>query len=965
MNITPYHAKYFAHELSIIHANNGVDRLSQSLFDATVDLNPHQIEAALFALDNPLNKGVVLADEVGLGKTIEAGLVLCQLWAERKRKLLIICPASLRRQWAQEMSEKFHLPSQIIDAKTWQQLQKSGIYNPLNNKQVVIMSYHYAARIEDKLVGIPWDIVVMDEAHKLRNAHRESNKMGQALKRALNGRKKLLLTATPLQNSLMELYGMSTLIDEHIFGDDKAFRKQFMQGDSDREELKIRLAGFMKRTLRKQVLEYVKYTERKTITVPFTPSDQELALYDAVSTFLEKEDSYALPIRHRHLTGLILRKLLASSSFAVLNTLQVMKRRLEELKEQHDEHSDDLLRLIIEDDDLETNYLEEDDIDELLGQEAAKEVIDDKRLELEITELAGFISQAGSIKNDAKAKALLQALALGFKKMTEMGAAKKVIVFTESKRTQAYLASYLTQHGYKDKIVTFNGSNTHTEATEIYKAWRGLNIDTDKVTGSLQIDRRTALIEYFKDHAEIMIATEAAAEGVNLQFCSLVINYDLPWNPQRVEQRIGRCHRYGQKFDVVVINFLNQRNYADQRVLELLTDKFKLFDGVFGASDSILGSIESGIDFEKRIQEIYQTCRTPEQIEVAFVTLQKELEVDINEKMQQTQAALLEHFDEDIHDLLKIKLDQAKKRLDKVGRWFWAVTQYQLKDDAIFHDLGHNEHNYTFTLITTVAEQSTGKYQLIRKGNDGNSSKTQEVDNSAHSYRISHPLGEYVLDKAKSQSTPKSLIIFDYKNHPTKVSSTEQLKGQFGWLSLNLLRIEAFGIEEHLVFTGITDNGQLIDGEACKKLFNVGGKYHDDVNAAPPVKLLDNQSRQVDVKLAQAMDTNNKYFQDERDKLDKWADDKVLAAEQGLIDTKNQLRSLKRESRHAVSIEEQQIAQKKIKELERKQRCQRQDIWDVEDNIAEKRDELIAALEVRMKQKTTVTELFTIRWKVV
>ena len=191
------------------------------------------------------------------------------------------------------------------------------------------MSYHYAARLEEKLVAEPWNLVVIDEAHKLRNAHRESNKMGQALKRALNGRKKLLLTATPLQNSLIELYGISTLIDEHLFGDDKAFRKQFMAGSGDIQELKERLSGFVKRTLRKNVLEYIRYTERKTVTVPFTPSDPEQALYDGVSTFLEMEESYALPKRHRHLTGLILRKLLASSSYAVLNTLKTIKHRLE------------------------------------------------------------------------------------------------------------------------------------------------------------------------------------------------------------------------------------------------------------------------------------------------------------------------------------------------------------------------------------------------------------------------------------------------------------------------------------------------------------------------------------------------------------------------------------------------------------------------------------------------------------
>jgi SNF2 family DNA or RNA helicase len=189
--ITDYHAKYYAYELTRQNAADGVDRLSQSLFDATVDLNPHQINAALFALHNPLNKGVILADEVGLGKTIEAGLVLCQYWAERKRQLLVICPASLRKQWAQELQDKFNLPSQILDANTWRQLKKQGIANPLSNNCINILSYHFAARLEESLLVEPWHLVVMDEAHKLRNAYRPNNKMGPALKRALFGRQKI------------------------------------------------------------------------------------------------------------------------------------------------------------------------------------------------------------------------------------------------------------------------------------------------------------------------------------------------------------------------------------------------------------------------------------------------------------------------------------------------------------------------------------------------------------------------------------------------------------------------------------------------------------------------------------------------------------------------------------------------------------------------------------------------------
>lgn len=203
----------------------------------------------------------------------------------------------------------------------------------------------------------PWDIVVIDEAHKLRNAHRSSNKMGQTLRRALDGSKKLLLTATPLQNSLMELYGLSTIIDDQIFGDERSFKQHFVNNESALGHLKKRLTGFIQRTLRKDVLEYVRYTQRQTLTVPFTPSNAEMALYESISALLEKDESYALPKSQRHLTGLILRKLLASSSHAVLNTLETIKRRLVDLKVQA--KSDlDIISELVESDDLGEEYSE-------------------------------------------------------------------------------------------------------------------------------------------------------------------------------------------------------------------------------------------------------------------------------------------------------------------------------------------------------------------------------------------------------------------------------------------------------------------------------------------------------------------------------------------------------------------------------------------------------------------------------
>lgn len=958
--ITDHQAKYFAHELTIQHAANDVDRLSQSLFDASVDLNPHQINAALFALNNPLNKGVVLADEVGLGKTIEAGLVLSQYWAERKRKLLIICPASLRRQWAQELQDKFNLPSQILDAKTWKNLQKQGVHNPLADRRVVIMSYHYAARLEEPLLTVPWDLVVIDEAHKLRNAHRASNKMGQALKRALPGRKKLLLTATPLQNSLMELYGLSTVIDDHIFGDDRSFRQQYIQGQNAMPALKARLNSFVYRTLRKDVLEYIRYTQRKTITVPFTPTTREQQLYDGITALLDAEQSYALPKNQRHLVGLILRKLQASSSNAVLNTLQTIKRRLEALQTGRQDEAD-LIAQLVEDDDLEQEYVEE--VTELDNAEIHY-AVNQQQLALEIKELAGYIELAKAITTDSKAMALLIALAQGFEQMAAMGAPGKVIVFTESRRTQEYLAQFLAENGYAGKIVTFSGSNNSPAATEIYQQWLAANQGADSISGSPQIDRRTALIDHFRQHADIMIATEAAAEGVNLQFCSLVINYDLPWNPQRVEQRIGRCHRYGQKFDVVVINFLNKDNLADQRVLELLTEKFHLFDGVFGASDNVLGSIESGLDFEKRIQAIYDTCRTTDQIENAFFQLQKELEEDISEKMQQTRQLLLENFDEDIHDLLKMQLDAAEQRLDKIGRWFWAVTEHQLQTLAVFDENGHR-----FELTEGVGGSPAGSYQLMQRGSKRHQAAGGGLP-PAHTYRLSHTLGEWVVDQAKVKVLTSARVVFNYSAHTAKISVIEALIGQSGSLVLQKFSIESLErSEDYLLFAAINSEGQWIPSETAQKLMQLPAEVaqvltEESLEHAVITALHQRLEQDRNTVEKTVNDRNLSFFEQEVNKLDDWADDLKNVLEQTIKDMDKEIKQVRRESKIAPTLEEKLALQKQQRKLESHRNKSRRTLFDKQDEVDERREALIDSLELKLNKKTEIETIFTIQWSV-
>ncbi len=958
---TPYHAKYFAHELTRQHRRDGSDRLSMALFDACVDLNPHQIEAALFALRSPLSKGAILCDEVGLGKTVEAGLVLCQSWAERKRRLMVICPASLRKQWSQELEEKFNLPCTILDARSYRLAQKAGHPQPFDTDKVIITSFNFASRMQGEVRALSWALCVIDEAHKLRNAYRPSNKMGRNIRWALEDRKKILLTATPLQNSLLELYGLSTILDEKIFGDVSSFRTQYTNAGADLESLRDRIAGFCKRTLRRQVIEYIQYTERRPITLRFRPTDDEQNLYTSVSEFLMREDTLAIPPGNRHLTTLILRKLLASSSHAVANTLETMKGRLE-IRLKGSAVEDHLAEDLIDEEELEDEYLDAQIIDldnddqEHNGVEASSNhgKFSPQQLQDEIKELGRYAKWARSIGIDTKSRALLKALDVGFEKM-DKNANRKALIFTESRRTQDYLKHFLESNGYRGQIVLFNGSNNDPDSRKTIERWVSENAGTGRVTGSKPVDGRTALIENFRDEATIMIATEAAAEGVNLQFCSLVINYDLPWNPQRIEQRIGRCHRYGQKHDVVVINFLNERNEADRRVYELLDQKFHLFDGVFGASDEVLGQIESGVDFEKRILAIYQQCRSTEEINSAFAALQTEMEQTIKSKMDDTKKVLLEHFDEDVHDRLKIRLDNTRQNLDRIGRLFWTLTRFILTPHAQFDD-----QQLTFELNASPSPSvRPGSYRLI--------SKTQPNVTGEFLYRLSHPLGQHVIEAGKQCESPIASVTFDVSGYGAKLSLVESLKGKSGWLTLQHLTIDSFDREEHLLFSAVNDDGTSLDQETCERLFYCDGKVTpiDNLPKELQDRLKKEANRHAKATTASSLESNNRFFNEERERLEKWADDMVIAAEKELSDTKTQIKVVRRQARLATTLDEQHDLQQKLKALERKQRKQRQQIFDIEDEIADKRDTLIGGLEQRMSQQTKCTPLFTMQWNVI
>ncbi|MFP3153388.1 DEAD/DEAH box helicase [Lachnospiraceae bacterium ZAX-1] len=880
MRYTPHQKRYFAEQLTLSRPAREIEALASSMSGVRVDLNPHQVEAALFALRSPISNGSLLADEVGLGKTIEAGLVLAQYWAERKQRILLILPASLRIQWKSELEEKFNIPCVIIERPKRRKGKPSSsnlFLQATHDKKVAICSYEFAAKSKDNIGVIPWDLVILDEAHRLRNIYKKTgNARAKSIKEAVGKRKKLLLTATPLQNNLKEMYGLTTIIDEHLFGDASVFAATPLA------ELRLRLRNVCIRTLRQDVADtgYIKFTRRQVITRPYTPGDTEQELYDRMSEYLQRDHIRALPDNGRQLVTMVIRKLLASSSAAVSKTLQSLIDKLEALREGYD---DNLESDISEDfeayGEYTEEYVDEDDSDEETFNEGRQR--DRQEILQEQEFLRSIKSLADSITRDAKGEDLLTALQVGFTLSEEnvvrvdgKKGARKAVIFTESTRTQQYVLGLLNTGGYEGQVVLLNGSNNDDISKRIYAEWKERHKDDGTITASKAANMKAAIVEEFRDRATILIGTEAAAEGINLQFCNMVVNYDLPWNPQRVEQRIGRCHRYGQRYDVVVVNFVNQNNAADRRVYELLESKFRLFEGVFGSSDEILGALERGIDFERAVYGIVQNCRTDDEINREFDALQQQYADVIEAQKAQTIQQVMEFFDEDVTAKLKNCEARTRASLARFDRWKFDLFAASGATRA-------NNRDWTFDY---QGERYIPSWEDAKAGGG----TFLESDS---------PIYTDLCDTAIALDVPIVRISFKHSELPAQEQTAFFQNGNSnltGSVSIDKL-IYNYGIEgekeEHLLISVVTDNGVEVDDSMLERMMEIPAEI---IGVVAPDSRLDEQKVILQGrKCAEINEANKESLVLRFGELDAWRADREDALNRQLADLRNEI-TLKR-----------------------------------------------------------------------
>jgi ERCC4-related helicase len=960
--LTDWQAKYYAHELRRSYANDHVGKLAGLLFDAQVEPKPHQIDAALFALQTPFLPGVILADEVGLGKTIEAGIVISQYWAERRRSILIVAPSSLRQQWKQELHEKFLIPSAILDPKSKDALlAQSGAHGSV----VLICSYEFALRHEASLLKA-WDLVVADEAHRLRNYWTGKTKAAEAVAHIVAGaHKTVLLTATPLQNKLEELYGLVSIFDPSYFHSLDAFRERYVKnrelgGDDDLVE---RVATVSKRTLRRDADKYVHFTRRLPLTVEFTPSPGEVRLYDLVNDYLQRDELFAFAGSQRHLSALIIRKRLGSSTYAVASTLENIANRLAgEVATglRRDSRGGLVTADFAIDDEITSEELEEAEEIEGTGNgsHGVSLPMDEsllKAMRAEVTELREHAALARSITENQKAVKLSEALDLGFERLRELGASEKAIIFTDSTKTQEYIARSLREAGRGDGLLLFNGSNNAPEQTAIYQKWLKANKDGDLITGIVAIDRRKALVDYFRTDGTVMIATEAAAEGINLQFCSMLVNYDLPWNPQRVEQRIGRVHRFGQKHNVVVVNFSNKGNIAEQRILELLTNKFQLFSSVFGASDEVLGAIEDGLDFEKTISDILTRCRTADELDAAFRVLEGQYATEISREMASAKAKVFDNLDPHVQDRLKAYDTRSGQVLNKFERLLLAVTRHELERFATFEGDGR-----TFVLNESPVEDApNGRYFF----------KSQPRDN-AHQYRYAGPLARYVVDASKSQDTPARELTFSLGRSERASSAVRALEGSSGDLTVSLLafcmkaRDEDLS-ESYMLAGGLTDDGRWLDEEYVADILDLA------CTSASERPVVIDESRFTphhDARRAElekeVQGRNSRYYDQQEELTYRNQQDRKAEHEGTIREYRAKEKEARKLARQADDPMEQLRLKKKARRWEQLAEDADEDFRETRRRLRVEADKYLDLIEQSLQGTQEAEHLFSIRWRI-
>ncbi len=687
-----YNLKIEAFLLSYAYAYNKIMSLSNS----RTRILSHQVECTHIIV-NAFKQRFLIADEVGLGKTIEAGLVIKELiYRYNYNRILIVCPASLLLQWQSELESKFNEAFTIMDRKNYIRTKKnsSATENPWNKHKKVICSLDFIKNpvMHDELSHTNWDIIIFDESHRLRRDSKHTTQ-GYTIAEIISQKTKalLLLSATPFRGKLEELYYLIALIDKNILGPFNSFYNEYCLEQSDLSTLKYKLEPVIIRRTKKEIGGF---TKRHAMTIKFELYPEERALYDETTIYVINEFNRAMQNENRAVGFVmtVFQKLLDSSSFALLSALKNRAIRLEELLNRN---RNSIIIKKIESFDHKT-----EDEHNLNAYNTEKSI---HELKEEIKTLHKIIKLAEKISINKKGEKLLELL----KNLKDKGY-KKFLIFTQFRTTQDYLQKLLSNY----TVEIFNGSMSKEEKEEA--------------------------ILGFKNDKEILIATESGGEGRNMQFASILINYDLPWSPLKIEQRIGRIHRFGQKNDVLVYNFSTADTVAE-RILEVLTEKLRLFEESIGSPDILLGEIEDELQLNSLFMNLANKKLNKNEIE-------NELDTRVDRAKQNFKKledlTVTNRMDFNYDEYYKITLKErqfSNNRLEKFIQVLQECSQYP------FNFIGHKQNNKDLYPIRNYKENNFTRFGTFR-------SEVALENEQFEFLAFGHPIIDTIISHCKSEA---------------------------------------------------------------------------------------------------------------------------------------------------------------------------------------------------------------------
>ena len=896
-----FNQRILAEDLVRVRRPDDRERYAAAQRQARIDPNPHQIDAVIFALRRLREGGCILADEVGLGKTIEAGLVIAQSRAEGAQRILLIVPKSLIGQWQGELINLFGIEARENEAS----FSAPGVY-------LVGREFAGSERGATPLGAVPpFDLAVIDEAHEIfAGLHKRYGRdgiydessdealMAHRVRGFLRSTPVLLLTATPMQNSLAELWGLVQYVEPTgtLLGDIATFRKVFCSEDDrtlvpgQEHELKRRLAMVQRRTLRRQAQEFLDrpFTQRRCRLYEYAMSDAERSLYDDVTEYLLEPSLYAFAGRQRRLLLIGFHRRMASSINALAASLENVAARLRRL--QAGSGSDDAV--IKEFQDLE----DEDEIEE--SSEEPAPPIDRSALAAELVRVEEFVARARSLPNDAKARSFQEAIKVVLDLGRDGRGSGKAVVFTESITTQEYIRKLLLAIGLGEEDITlFRGVNDHERAQQALARWRkeeGARFPPG-ARPSREVALRLALVHEFRTRSKILVCTEAGAKGLNLQFCETVINYDLPWNPQRIEQRIGRCHRYSQQRDVTVVNFIGRDNEAHKLTFEILSQKLDLFGRVLDASDHVLHEPRTdtpellvsalSVEFESDLRSIYSRSRTLDEVTREIAALRdkiSERREAFEKEYERTSQIIESRFDENVRRVFKRLREDLPRSLADLDRDIAELVGGYLTARRVAFRRTDEAGRVVFDVLpdaTLPVEVGDG-----RRFATGDARALTE----AEPLNLVHPLVRSAIAHARTWSGDDSIKL---QLSPSSSPELAVLAGKVGLLCVALVDYAGFEPVQRLVAAAVV-GGTPIDPSLAAKLMRLQATNTPAFKVPFDAQWLDDAvDEAVFVDQRQIEEGEQKHFEEAIGQLERFVEDKILVCRRERVSIAEKLRA--------------------------------------------------------------------------